>query len=46
MLSFFYVQKCLDLQTEKLVPLRNIDKLFNPNLETFQVLYHSRLDWI
>ena len=32
--------KCL--QTEKSVPLRNIDKLFNPNLEPCQVLYHSR----
>jgi len=30
------------LQTEKSVPLRNIEKLFNPNLETCQVLYHSR----
>jgi len=32
--------KCL--QTEKSVPLRNIDKLFNPNLEPCHMLYHSR----
>jgi len=44
-----YVQKCHDLNVSRPkshIPLINTDKLFNPNLEPCQVLYHSGSEWI
>jgi len=49
MLLVVYVQKCHDRNVSRSkshVPLSNIDKLFNPNLEPCQVLYHSGSEWI
>jgi len=49
MLLAVYVQKCYDRNVSRPkshVPLINIGKLFNPNLEPCQVLYHSGLEWI